>query len=155
MFNPTLTAKMDHTFEFWEIGDELVKLGLGYWYPYFTTKNQDKKEINVNFIIPSFVFDIINEIRDSLPQIENFQEKLESFDYTKRTSGITLDFEISHDQIKDFIAANPDKLKVSLRLISKEYKTGEVGDIDIDILFQIFIWFPTKYDRKKKNLFIL
>lgn len=104
-----------------------------YWYPYFTTMNikVDKKDINLNFIIPAFIFDTINEIGDSLPEIENFQEKLASFDNTQKTAGVVLNSEVSHDQIKDYIAENSDTLEDGLRLISKEYRTGEVGDIDI------------------------
>jgi len=134
MLTPSLTAKTKHIFNFWTIGDELIKLGIGYWYPYFTLMNHNKKDISLNFIIPTFILDIINEIGDSLSEIENFQEKLVSYDNTQGTVRIVLNSEVSHDQIKDYVAENSDALEDGLRLVSKEYRTGEVGDIDI--LFQ-------------------
>ena len=133
MTNHSLTAKREHIFNFWNVGDELIKLGIGYWYPYFTTKNnsRDNKDINVNFIIPHFNLEILNKIKGNLPKIENFQEKLESFDHTKKSSGNLINYEVTHDQIKDFIAAEPDTLEEGWFLVKKEYKTGSVGDIDV------------------------
>jgi len=134
MLKPSLTAKKAHIFDFWTIGDELIKLGIGYWYPYFTLMNHSTKDISLNFIIPTFILDIINEIGDSLSEIKDFQEKLVSFDNRQRTTRIVLNSEVSHDQIKDYVAENSDALEDGLRIVRKEYRTGEVGDIDI--LFQ-------------------
>lgn len=133
MMTPSLTAKREHVFNFWKIGDDLVKLGLGYWYPYFTTMNDSRynKDININFIIPSFAFDILNDFSGNLPEIKNFQDKLETFDYTKKNDENLTDFEVSHDQIKDFIATKPEMLEEGWILIDKEYRTGSVGTIDI------------------------
>ena len=132
MTNPSLTANRKHFFDFWTIGDELYKYGIGYWYPYFTTMNRVKREIKLNFIIPVFIFELINEI--DLPEIRDFQEKLLSFDNTQATVGVVIGSEITHDQIKDYVAENLDIFGDGLRLLSKEYNTGDVGNIDV--LFQ-------------------
>lgn len=122
-----LIGRIDHEFDFWDIGDEFMELGIGYYYPYFTTMNQETKLINLNFIIPEYVLGIINQI-SFLPEIENFQTKISSFD---TSLGAFSPSDPSHDFIKDYIAENSDLLREGLRLISEEYQTGEVGTIDI------------------------
>ena len=57
---------------FWDIGDILVKLGIGYWIPYVSSSCH----VYMNFVSPTFLFDVLERNREVLPKIERFEERL-------------------------------------------------------------------------------
>jgi len=54
---------------FWEFGDELVKIGVGYWVLYVSSGG----DIKIKFIISNFIYEDIRTYKDKLPIIENFE----------------------------------------------------------------------------------
>lgn len=125
-------------YSFWQFGDELVKMGIGYWTFYISSKGN----INIEFIIPNFIYEAIKEYRNKLPTIENFEEKvneikkekeerklekewnIEDFEETEAVS------EVLESEIEASIISNPEILEEGLELIGNQYPTS-VGYIDI------------------------
>ncbi len=89
------------------------------------------KEINVNFVIPPFVLDTLENNKSIFLEIEFFQEKLKTFDSTKSQPRNLMTFEISHDQITEFIAKHPEMFEEGWSLVKKEFDTNSVGKIDV------------------------
>ena len=121
-------------YSFDQFGDELMKVGAGYWAFYIS----DKK-VWINFIIPSFIYEAIKDYKSKLPIIENFKDKLvkiekireleeewgiEDFEETKTVS------EVLESEIEASIRSNPEILEEGLKLVRPQYPTP-VGPIDI------------------------
>lgn len=125
-------------YSFWQFGDELVKMGIGYWTFYISSQGN----ISIEFIIPNFIYEAIKEYKNKLPTIENFKEKInkikkemekrklekewniEDFEETEVVS------EVLESEIEASIISNPEILEEGLELIGNQYQTP-VGYIDI------------------------
>ena len=118
-------------YSFWQFGDELVKIGVGYWKFYISAKGN----VSIGFIILNFIYEAIKEYKSKLPIIENFEEKineikkekewsLEDFEETEAVS------EVLESEIEVSIISNPEILEEGLELIGNQYSTS-VGYIDI------------------------
>ncbi|GEM_PF-5118604 len=55
---------------FWELGDIMVKLGIGYWIPYISSSYH----VYLDFVIPKFLFDVLKRRAEALPKIDGFDE---------------------------------------------------------------------------------
>ena len=118
--------KREQRFIFWGLGDFLVRLGIGFWSPYFSQKNNYKYReiINVDLVIPEVILQreiIGNFTEDSIILEEPPPQEL---------------FEPSHNWIKEYLCENISLIEEKLECdivdpIQKEYNTHEVGIIDI------------------------
>ncbi len=121
---------------FWQLGDEIVKLGIGYWIPYFSGSGS----LSIHFKIPYFIYDTIKSIKLDPPEIPHFIERMKNIEEKK---GVITEREmwkindlISDDTIilefdlENQIISNPEILEKGLKLIGNQYSTS-VGFIDI------------------------
>ena len=58
---------------FWELGDTVVKLGLGYWTPFVSGSGN----VSVNLSIPKFLYEVMKLNEYLLPKIEDFDKRFE------------------------------------------------------------------------------
>lgn len=124
-------------YSFWQFGDELVNIGIGYWeFSLSSTGN-----ITIDFLIPNFIYESIKYFKDKIARPENFENRineikkekenktsetwnLEEFEETEAIS------ELLESEIESSIISNPDILEEGLELIGNQYPTS-VGYIDI------------------------
>jgi len=57
---------------FWQLGDELVKIGVGYWAFYISSGGYH----DLRFVIPCLIYEAVKDYKDKLPTIKNFEEKV-------------------------------------------------------------------------------
>jgi hypothetical protein len=60
------------TFIFYQFGDELSKLGIGYWILYMTANEEPK----INLIVPHFLYENLEEFQEKYPKPVNFEIKI-------------------------------------------------------------------------------
>lgn len=125
-------------YTFWQFGDELVKIGIGYWTFYLSAKGN----INIEFIIPNFIYESVKGFKDKLPKPENFEKRIEEIKKEKETKKSEKAWsledleeteaisEVLESEIESSIISNPEILEDGLELIGNQYTTG-VGYIDI------------------------
>lgn len=53
-------------YNFWQLGDEMAKIGIGYWTFYISGRGN----VQVNFTIPNFIYESVNGLKESLPIID-------------------------------------------------------------------------------------
>lgn len=121
---------------FWQLGDEIVKLGIGYWSPYYTKSGN----LSIHLKIPYFIYDNIKSIKLNLPEIPNFIERMEKIEEKKEVITerekwkindlISNDSEVLELDIEKQIISNPEILEEGLTLIGGQYSTS-AGSIDI------------------------
>ncbi|CAD7768560.1 Endonuclease NucS [Candidatus Methanoperedenaceae archaeon GB50] len=118
-------------YSFWQFGDELVKVGIGYW----TFSISAKGNVRIEFIIPNFIYEAIKDYKDKLPKIENFEEKINeikkekewSLDDFEETEAVS---EVLESEIEASMISNPEILEEGVELVGNQYPTS-VGYIDI------------------------
>ncbi|MEE9378399.1 MAG: endonuclease NucS domain-containing protein [Candidatus Lokiarchaeia archaeon] len=119
----------EQKFIFWDIGDFLVRYGIGFWSPYFTKKNnyRDREDININLIIPD---KIIRRVQEIVGIYDGRISELESL-----PNDLDLFGEPTHGWIKDYLCENiflfEDIINNDIINVQKEYNTNEIGKIDI------------------------
>ena len=127
-------------YSFWHFGDELVKIGIGYWTFYVSGKGK----VSINLIIPNFIYEGIKIYKASLPTIENFREKIieikkeKEVEIVEETWGleelieeeVKESNEVLESEVEASIISNPEVLEEGLELIGNQYSTS-VGNIDI------------------------
>jgi len=126
------------TFSFWQFGDELVKVGIGYW----AFKMSSGGRVTIKFIIPNFIYEAIKDYRDKFSLIENFEEKINEIKKQKESEKLGIkwkfeDFEemetvseVLEQEIEASISSDPEIVEEGLSLVGRQYPTS-VGDIDI------------------------
>ena len=127
-------------YSFWQFGDELVKMGIGYWTVWVS--GSKSKNVYIEFIIPNFIYEAIKDYKNELPTIENFEEKINeikkeeeakklekewSIDAFEETEAVS---EVLESEIEASIISNPEILEEGLELVGNQYPTS-VGYIDI------------------------
>ncbi|RJS84186.1 DUF1016 family protein [Methanophagales archaeon] len=125
-------------YSFWQFGDELVKVGIGYW----TFSISAKGNVRIEFIIPNFIYEAIKDHKNKLPIIEDFEEKINEIKKEKEAKKLEKewsldDFEeteavsdVLESEIEASIISNPEILEEGLELVGNQYPTS-VGYIDI------------------------
>jgi len=83
-------------YSFWELGDRLVQIGVGYWTFYLSAKGN----VRVCFDIPDFIYESIKEYRTQLPIIEDFTEKVNELERRKEEKWSLEDFDEVIDVVK-------------------------------------------------------
>ena len=129
MFDETLLARNvleiepDSELPFWEIGDVVVKAGIGYWIPYVSSSCY----IYLNLIIPKFLFEILEHNKHLLPKIENFDERFEKIQ--ERLKNIDIEREIH----SIFLSRVKNEMKI------KEFKLPKIREprCESDLYFLI------------------
>ena len=122
-------------YSFWQFGDELVKLGVGYWVSLLSAKGN----ISLEFIIPKFVYDAIQPHKEQLPKIEGIATIASSIEAEKQkdewclgdvTEAVESVSDFSESEIEHSIISNPGILGNSLKIVGNQFPT-DVGFIDI------------------------
>lgn len=128
-------------YSFWQIGDILVKIGVGYWS--CSVRSSKSGEGKVSFIIPNFIYEGIKDYKNKLPIIENFAERINSIkkeekEKEEKKKEWNLEFEetepadgVSEGEIEESIIRNPEIVEEGLKLIRNQYPASHVGYIDI------------------------
>ena len=127
----------DEEYSFWQIGDELAKIGVGFWIFHISGKGT----VYIYFIIPYFIYEAIKDYKNKLPIIEGFEEKINEIKKEKEERRIekewNIDFEetkavseVLESEIETFLISYPEILEEGLKLIKNQYPTS-VGNIDI------------------------
>ena len=58
---PTVSQQPKYKeYSFWQFGDELVKMGIGYWAFYMS----GKENVYIKFVIPNFIYEAIRRQRE-------------------------------------------------------------------------------------------
>jgi len=129
-------AKGYEEYCYYEFGDLLAELGIGYWISRINAKG-DKAD--VSFVIPKFIYDSVvsaNKQLPRIPEIPNIDSETR-FDFTELKWNIK-DFiidsepvsEISEADIEEAILNEPGVLEDGLQVIENQCSTS-VGYIDI------------------------
>lgn len=121
-----LPSKQYDEYSFCQLGDELVKIGIGYWVFYISSRKYPTPQ----FIIPSLIYENIKNHKESLPIVETFIEKIKEKGMEKEW-GLEEPKLENHDDIVEYIIANPECLEEGLEFVGKKEKIN--GD-EIDIL---------------------
>ncbi len=120
---------------FWQFGDELVNLGVGYWGFSLSAKGN----VTIDFIIPKLIYDAIQPYKEKLPQIEDIVGKVSEITMEKEKADWALgdlaeDVEVvsefSESDIEHSIVSNPNVLEDDLEVVGRQFPTA-VGFIDI------------------------
>ncbi len=118
---------------FWQFGDELVKMGVGYWYIFISSKGNEQ----IRFVIPDFISEDIENNKEyyqkHLPLIDRERIK-EIKDDIKHglENDETIVSNLSERDIEDFLVSHPEKLEEGLVMIDRQYKTpDDVGRMDM------------------------
>jgi len=128
-------------YSFWQFGDELVKLGAGYWAFLLTSSDH----VRIHFMIPKFIYDVMQPYKEKLPQIEDFSSRVAQItkERVKRERAQQVESEWAADEkdtevvsetseieIEDSIVSNPNILEDGLEMVGRQFSTT-VGFIDI------------------------
>ena len=128
-------AQQHDEYSFWQFGDELIKLGVGYWIASLSAKGN----VSVEFIIPKFVYDAIQPHKEQLPKIESIATKVSSIEAEKQedewslgevTEVVEKVGDVSESEIEHSIVSNPSILEDDLEVAQRQFPT-DVGFIDI------------------------
>lgn len=131
-------SEQHEEYSFWQFGDELVKIGVGYWTFYISAKGN----VHIEFIIPYFIYEAIKDYKNKLPIIENFEEKINEIKKEKEAKRLEKEWnledfeeteavsEVLESEIEASIISNPEILEEGLELVGNQYPTS-VGYIDI------------------------
>lgn len=119
---------------FWQFGDELVKLGVGYWAFWLSSAG----DVSIKFIIPKFIYDVMQPYQEKLPQIEDISGKVSQIAEEQVKSEWALGglehtevvSEVSESEIEHSIVSNPGVLEDGLEVVGRQVSTS-VGFIDI------------------------
>lgn len=128
---------------FWELGDELVKLGVGYWIASVYSGEA------IEFVIPGLIYERIEGYRESLPKIKGLadgineiQKEQEAREKEQEAREVEKQWgleelgdlepssEVLESEIEDSIRSNPTILEEGLELVGSQHVTP-VGLIDI------------------------
>jgi len=127
-------------YSFWQLGDELAKIGTSYWTFYISAKGK----VSINLIIPNFIYEGVESYRTSLPIVKNLREKIAEIKKEKEVEIVEKAWgleelieenmeesrEVLESEIEASIISNPEVLEEGLELIGNQYSTP-VGNIDI------------------------
>ena len=122
-------------YSFWEFGDELVKIGIGYWVLYVSASDN----LEMKFIIPNFIYEDLKIYKEHLPIVDNFIDGIDEIKKEKETKKVEEEWsleeteavsEVLESEIEASIISNPEILEEGLELIGNQYATS-VGRIDI------------------------
>jgi hypothetical protein len=122
-------------YSFWQFGDELVKLGLGYWIASLSSKGY----VSIEFVVPKFIYDLIQPCKQQLPKIENIATKVSNIESEKQknewslgevTEAVEKVRDFSELEIEQSIVSNPNMLEDNLEVVQRQFST-DVGYIDI------------------------
>lgn len=122
-------------YSFWEFGDELVKIGIGYWVLYVSASDN----VEMKFIIPNFIYENLKIYKEHLPIVDNFVDRIDEIKKEKETKKVEEEWsleeteavsEVLESEIEASIISNPEILEEGLELIGNQYATS-VGRIDI------------------------
>lgn len=121
-------------YSFWQFGDELVKLGIGYWVFWVSGKGN----VTIDFIILKFIYDVMQPYKENLPQIEDISGKVYQIAEERvKDEWALADLEdtevvsdVSESEIEHSIVSNPGVLEDGLVVVGRQYLTS-VGFIDI------------------------
>lgn len=122
-------------YSFWQFGDELVKLGVGYWVSSLSAKGN----VSLEFIIPKFIYDAIQPYKQQLPKIEGIATKASNIEAERQkdewslgevTEAVENVGDFSESEIEYSIASNPSILEDNLQVLGRQFPT-DVGFIDI------------------------
>lgn len=124
-------------YSFWQMGDELVKMGIAYW----TFSISAKGNVTIYLIIPNFVYESIVNYKDDLPVIENIIDKIEKISMEKQNNNFEKEWDlegllekekskVSEIEIEKSIISRPELIEEGLEFIGNQYRTS-VGNIDI------------------------
>lgn len=121
-------------YSFWQFGDELVKLGIGYWVFWVTGRGY----VYIEFIIPKFIYNAMQPYKENLPQIEDISGKISQITEERaKDEWAIADLEdtevvseVSEIDIEDSIVSNPGILEEGLEVVGRQFRTS-VGPIDI------------------------
>ena len=122
-------------YSFWQFGDELVKLGIGYWIASLSAKGN----VSLEFIIPRFIYDAIQPYKQQLPKIESITTKASNIQAEKKedewslgevTEVVEKTGDFSESEIEHSIVSNPNILEDNLEVVQRQFPT-DVGFIDI------------------------
>ncbi len=119
-------------YSFWQLGDELVKMGVGFW----TFSMSAKGYVGVDFTIPSFIYDGVKEFKNKFQKPENFEKQIEEIKQKKEKKwkfdleGTEAISETSESKLEFSIISNLEILEEGLELIGNQYSTS-VGCIDV------------------------
>ncbi|MGQ4876195.1 MAG: endonuclease NucS domain-containing protein [Promethearchaeia archaeon] len=128
--------ELPEEYSFWELGDKLMKLGIGYYIPYFTNSGN----FEIEFKIPNFIYEKIKHLKSEFQLIENFNEKIQNIEKErniKKEFGEEFDLgepinnlEVLESDIEKEIVSNPEIVEEGLEIIQNQYRT-KIGIIDI------------------------
>ncbi len=130
-----LPYKQYNEYSFWQFGDELVKLGVGYWIASLSAKGN----VSLEFIIPKFLFDAILSYKPQLPKIEGIATKVSNIRVETKgdewslgevTEAVEKAGDFSESEIEHSIVSNPNILEDNLEVVQRQFPT-DVGFIDI------------------------
>lgn len=127
--------KQYREYSFWQIGDEMVKLGIGYWGFEVSSSRKSVIYITPVFIIPYFIYDACNTLRDEFIKIDEskirkIRDRHENpWKYVASTDAVIYE-DVPESEIHNSIASNPEIVEDELELIGSKYLTS-VGEIDI------------------------
>ena len=116
---------------FSELGDTIVKTGLGYWSVFVRSH-----KFRIILIIPRILYEGIKDERGNLPIIEDFERKVEEIKKEKEVKELIWgklgeeEEKVKEKDIREFIASHLEIIEEGLSLIKQEYSTP-VGYIDI------------------------
>lgn len=125
-------------YSFWQMGDELVKIGIAYW----TFNLSGKGNVTINLIIPNFIYENIINYKDDLPVIEDIIDKIEKISKEDQNNNAEcgewkdladiLDgkIKVPEIEIEESIISRPEIVEEGLEFIENQYRTS-VGNIDI------------------------
>jgi len=122
-------------YSFWQFGDELAKLGVGYWIASLSAKGN----VSLEFVIPKFIYDVIQPYKQQLPKIEGITTKASNIEAEKQkdewslgevTEAVEKVNDFSESEIEYSIVSNPNILEDALEVIQRQFPT-DVGLIDI------------------------
>jgi len=135
---PSIPIEQLKEYSYWQFGDELVRMGIGYWIGCMSSaENIDLYLVipnfiyeglkNENLILPQDLIDRINEIkvRKAMKNVEVKQrwniEEVEELDSTNN---------VLEADIEDYLVSHPEILEEGLEIVGRQYSTP-VGYIDI------------------------
>lgn len=131
----SLPSKQYDEYSFWQFGDELVRIGIGYWTFWLSSKGN----CHIDMIISDFLYETVKTYKEQLPMIENFVERLDKNKTENETQRLEKKWgleetdavsDVLESEIETSLISNPDVIEEGLELIENQYSTS-VGFIDI------------------------
>lgn len=125
-------------YSFWQFGDELVKIGVGYWVFYISAKGN----VSLDFIVPNLIYEDIISYKEQFSSNQDFTAILEEIKKEREIKKVEKEWsieditesetvsEVLESEIEASIISNPEILEEGLELIGNQYSTS-VGYIDI------------------------